>query len=214
MPTGVEMSCANVNDSTVGQSWPIVEDTVYVFDKGYYDFNWWWKIDQNKAFFVTRLKYNVALEVIRSFPVADEKILEDGLFEFKNKNPRGGKKNLYTKPLRRVVVKREGKETPLILVTNLLDVPAETIGELYKERWGIELFFKWIKQNLRIKKFLGRTENAVKIQIVIALIAYLLLGILKYSVKSELSFHQFLIWVRHNCDTKRNIYPSHFDLRS
>lgn len=72
-------------------------------------------------------------------------------------------------------------------------VPAETLAELYKGRWEIELFFKWIKQNLRIKKFIGRSENAVKLQIVIALIAYVLLGLYKQQFKVKLSLHQLVI---------------------
>jgi len=205
MPTRAKISRANIDDCSMGQRWQILADTIYVFDKGYYDFNWWWSIEEKKAFFVTRLKHNAAIEIIENLPTQDEKILEDGLFEFKNKNPRGGKKNHYAKPLRRIVVKREEKE-PLVLVTNLTEVSAEVIAELYKERWGIELFFKWIKQNLKIKKFLGRSENAVKTQIAIALITYLLLGIFKFAIKSERSLHQLLIWIRYNCNKRDRIY--------
>jgi hypothetical protein len=86
-----------------------------------------------------------------------------------------------------------------MLVTNLLDVTAETIAELYKERWEIELFFKWIKQNLRIKKFLGVSENAVKTQIAIAIILYLLIALFNLNEPVKRSMHQLLIWIRHNC---------------
>ena len=206
MPTRARISSANVDDCRMGQSWPIVSDTIYVFDKGYYDFNWWWEIDQQQAFFVTRLKNNAGIKIIENLPISDEKIEEDSLFVFKNKCPRGGKKNKYFKPLRRIVVKREGKEKPLILVSNLLEVPAEVIAELYKERWGIELFFKWIKQNLRIKKFLGRSENAVKTQLAIALIIYLLIGLFKSVSKDAFSLHQLLIWIRHNIHVDKDIY--------
>ena len=127
------------------------------------------------------------------------------LFLFKNKNPRGNKKNLYQSQLRRVVVKRKDKP-PLVLATNLLEVPAAIIAELYKERWGIELFFKWIKQNLRIKKFLGKSENAVKTQIAIALIVYLLIGIFKNTTNIKLSLHQLLIWIKHNWGAEEKIY--------
>jgi len=206
IPTKVNISHANVDDCRMGQRWPILRDTIYVFDKGYYDFNWWWSIEQKGSFFVTRLKYNAGIRGVKDLPIRDEKILEDGLFVFKNKSPRGGKKNLYNKPLRRIVVKREGKERPLVLVSNLVELPGEVIAELYKERWGIELFFKWIKQNLRIKKFLGRSENAVKTQIAVALIVYLLMGILKFVCKSSMSLHQLLVWIRHNMGIKKSIY--------
>ncbi|MEH6567426.1 MAG: transposase, partial [Halopseudomonas sp.] len=85
--------------------------------------------------------------------------------------------NDYTSPLRRVTVQRPDKSTPIILATNDLESPAVLIAQRYKERWAIELYFKWIKQHLKIKTFFGRSENAVKIQILCALIAYLLLVI-------------------------------------
>lgn len=196
-PTQVKLSHANVDDCKMGQSWPIAPDTIYVFDKGYYDFNWWWSIDNQEAFFVTRLKKNVGIKITKNNPVSGSAILEDDLFLFKNKSPRGGKQNLYRKELRRICVHREGKE-PLILVTNLLDVSAELISELYKERWEIELFFKWIKQNLRVKKFLGTSMNAVKTQIAIALIFYLLIAVFNHNEPTHRSMHQLLIWCRHN----------------
>lgn len=143
-PTGFRLSRANVNDSSIGLSWPIMSDTIYVFDKGYYDFNWWWEIHNKQSFFVTRLKKNVAIQITKRSAVKSSVVLEDNLFVFKNKSPRGGRRNLYTHELRQIIVEREGKE-PIVLVTNLLDTPAEVVSDLYKERWGIELFFKWIR---------------------------------------------------------------------
>jgi IS4 transposase len=189
------MSHANYNDSTMGQRWPIITDTIYVFDKGYCDYNWWWNIHQKQAYFITRLKNNAAIMMESTAAVISEVILEDGTFKFKNKHPRAGKKNLYRGELRRIVVKREGKK-PLILVTNLLDVSAETIAALYKARWDIELFFKWIKQNLRIKQFLGRSDNAVKIQVATALIAYVLVQLVKISTGSESKLYLVLTWIK------------------
>lgn len=204
-PTRIKLSDANVDDCKMGQSWPIVSDTVYVFDKGYYDFNWWWSIHNQGAFFVTRLKKNAGIKITKNKSVEGNAILEDDLFLFKNKSPRGGKRNLYSQELRRVSVQREGKK-PIILVTNLLDAPAELISELYKERWEIELFFKWIKQNLRIKKFLGTSMNSVKSQIAIALILYLLMALFNHNEPIKRSMHQLLIWCRHNCNTTATHY--------
>lgn len=205
MPVAFQVSPANIDDCSQGQKWSILPDTIYVFDKGYYDFNWWWSIEQKGAFFVTRLKSNASIEQTKALKTTDEEIEEDGLFLFKNKNPRGDKKNCYRTPLRRIVVKRKGKH-PLVLVTNLLEVPATLIAELYKERWEIELFFKWIKQNLRIKKFLGKSENAVRTQIAITLIVYLLIGIFKNAINIKLSLHQLLVWIKHNWDAEEKIY--------
>lgn len=128
-PTRFAVSHANYNDSSMGKRWPIEPETIYVFDKGYVDFNWWWSIHQRKSFFVTRLKKNSAILIEESQENISETILDESTFRFKNKHPRGGKVNEYQEPLRRISVFREGKE-PLILVTNLFDVPAQIIADL------------------------------------------------------------------------------------
>ncbi len=216
MPVRIMTSYPNYNDCTMGQDWPITADTIYVFDKGYYDYNWWWEINQKKAFFVTRLKENAAVEIIEERQAKGENILEDQMIKFKNKHPRGGKKNLYSEPLRRIVVKRKGDKKPLVFVTNLLELSAESISKLYKARWGIELFFKWVKQNLKVKKFLGRSENAVRVQLAIAIITYLLIGLFKNSFKKTGTLQHTLIWVRHNLNVKkilrRNKEPPIYDI--
>lgn len=201
-PTRVAISHPNYNDCSMGQRWPIISDTIYVFDKGYYDFNWWWSIHQAQAFFVTRLKKNSVISMQKNSENISETILEDGRFKLKNKNPRGGKVNLYQEDLRRISVYREGK-SPLILVTNMHDLPAETIADLYKARWDIELFFKWIKQNLKLKKFLGKSANAVKIQLATALIAYLLVQLYKNNSMDGRRLQLVLVWVRFNLQTAR-----------
>lgn len=120
-PTKIALSPPNYNDSSMGSQWPIRSNTIYVYDKGYYDFNWWWSIHQKQAFFVTRLKKNVAITMQENKENLSKTILEDGTFKFKNKRPGRGKINLYQDSLRRVSIYREGKD-PLILVTNLFDV--------------------------------------------------------------------------------------------
>jgi hypothetical protein len=207
-PMKIEISHPNCNDVVMGQRWLIKPDTIYVFDKGYYDFNWWWSIHQQGASFVTRLKKNVAICMVKENEVNGETVLEDGNFRLKNKNPRGGKVNLYQEPLRRISIKREGKK-PLILVTNRHDLPADVIGSLYKSRWEIELFFKWIKQNLKIKKFLGKSANAVKIQLATALIAYLLVLLFKNVTKDKRHLYLVLVWARYNLDKKNHRYRAH-----
>lgn len=213
-PTQVAMSYPNFNDSSMGNQWPITSNIVYVFDKGYYDFNWWWNIHKKDAFFVTRLKKNAAIIMQENTENSSEIILEDGSFKFKNKRPRGRKINLYQDSLRRISVYREGKE-PLILVTNLLDVSAEIIAELYKARWEVELFFKWIKQNLKLKKFLGKSENAVKIQITTAIIAYLLVQLYKNNSGNDRRLQLVLVWVRCNLNIIRpkfkNYHPPTYE---
>lgn len=203
-PLRVNTSHPNVNDSLMGKQWPIVKDTIYIFDKGYYDYNWWWNIHQKQAYFVTRLKKNACIDMKSRNSINNETILEDGTFKLKNRNPRGGKWNLYSDNLRRISVKRDGKK-PLILVTNLHDMPAENIAKLYKARWEIELFFKWIKQNLKLKKYLGKSANAVKIQIATALIAYLLVQLFKRITNDCRSMQLVLTWVRCNLTVIKRI---------
>lgn len=177
----IEVASPRVSELTVARSKPIVPGAVYVYDKGYLDFGWWHAIDAAGAVFVTRLKTNTKRRDVRVRPVHDDGIIEDNDVKIGHAAPRGGARNLlFDTPLREILVEREGK-APMRLVTNDLTRPATEIAALYKERWQIELLFKWIKQNLKIKRFLGRSENAVKIQIYAALIAFLLLRMLRQS---------------------------------
>jgi IS4 transposase len=180
VPISQSITAANVNDIEEAVKLPLEAGTTYVFDKGYCDYNWWHRIDRVKAVFVTRFKRNAGLTQVaeRRIPKsAAGLILADEVVRLKHRNPSGGRFNDYQKPLRRVTVARPGHERPLVLATNDLKSPAVQIAAIYKDRWNIELFFKWIKQHLRIKRFLGRSENAVRIQILTALISYLLLAL-------------------------------------
>jgi len=179
LPVHAQISAANVNDIQAGREIILETGATYVFDKGYCDYNGWNTIDEQSSYFVTRFKKNAGIEYIESLNIPScckDIVLEDAVVRFKNKRPGGHRINhYYGKPLCRIVVVRPDKTTPLILATNDFTRSAEDIAKLYKQRWGIELFFKWLKQNLKIKTFLGRSENAVKIQIYTALISYLLL---------------------------------------
>lgn len=179
VPLETVITAPNVNDVTVGKQMPVEKGHTYVFDKGYCDYNWRHEIHRAGAVFVTRFKSNVGVTVTETRPVdnAEESgVLIDEVVAFKNRRPGGGRINHYHgTPLRRVTVARDEGKAPLVLATNDLESPADLIAERYRQRWGIELFFKWIKQNLRIRTFLGRSKNAVKTQIFTALITYLLL---------------------------------------
>lgn len=178
----VEIGSAKISDIRAVHAMPIEAGITYVVDRAYLDFAWWHRIDQAKAWFVTRLKSNTKRRDLCPRPVEGAGILEDNLFKVGHPSPRGGAKNpLAETTLREIVVEREGRK-PLRLVTNDLTRPAARIAALYKQRWEIELLFKWIKQNLKIRHFLGRSENAVKIQLYCAIIAFLLLRIMRHSV--------------------------------
>ena len=192
VPVYANISTPNVNDIEDARHLAIEASATYVFDKGYCDYNWWHAIDQQDAIFVTRFKKNASLIKVNERPVPAEQrdiILEDSEVRFKNKHPGGGRINHYQAMLRRIVVYRPDKDEPLILATNDLERTAEEIAELYKRRWGIELFFKWLKQNLKIKRFLGRSDNAVRIQLLTALIAYLLIDLYRRRQGITTSLH-------------------------
>jgi len=199
VPVQHSLTPPNVNDVDEGIKIPIEPGAVYVFDKGYCDYNWWSRIDASRARFVTRFKRNAALTVEEecAIPAADaETILKDEIVCFANRHPRGGRRNRYTQPLRRITVARPEHDHPLILATNDLASPALVIAQRYKERWAIELFFKWIKQHLKITQFMGRTANSVHLQILTALIAYLLLALYRRAQRFTGSLWVLLAEVR------------------
>ena len=200
VPVQFDFSAANVNDIERAWSMPLEAGALYVFDKGYNDYNWWHKINKARALFVTRFKYNASLTSLEQLHIphhAADLILSDEVVQFRVRNPGGRRVNQYFgQPLRRVTVHRLGKDTPLVLATNDFTSSALEIAQRYKERWGIELFFKWIKQHLKIKQFLGRSENAVRIQILTALISYLLVALLHHSKQVTTSLWEFFCLIR------------------
>lgn len=179
-PTYANVTYANVNDMTDAQGMSLEAGMTYVFDKGYCDYNWWHKIDQSGAFFVTRLKRNANVRCLEERPLPAEKaehIEADWVVQFNNRQLNGRANHYKNQAVRRVQVKRDDHDTPLVLVTNDFSRSAAEIAALYKERWQIELFFKWLKQKLNLKRYLGFSENAVRIQIYSALITYLLMTV-------------------------------------
>lgn len=175
-PRCVEITPATINDVEVGRQVEIEAGATYVFDKGYYHFGWWKKINDTKAFFVTRSKANTRLRVTKRRYVRKKigdgfRIIDDAEVVLASK----GDSRLPI-PLRRIRVKRD-KGGTITLITNDLKRTAVEIAALYKGRWQIELLFRWIKQHLDIRKFLGTNENAIRLQVLAAMIAYLLLRI-------------------------------------
>lgn len=178
-PVRFELTSAKVSDLTSARKLSLEAGATYVFDKGYTDYGWWQDIVEAGACFVTRLKRNAQRREVRERAPKGEGILADRSLKVGHKKPRGGATNrLWDTGLREIVVQREDKR-PLHLVTNDQQRSAAEIAELYKQRWQIELLFKWLKQNLKIKSFLGQTENAVRIQLYVALIAFLLLRLFR-----------------------------------
>ncbi|MDR0274152.1 MAG: IS4 family transposase [Burkholderiaceae bacterium] len=177
VPCEQSITMANVNDIDQALKLPLQPGARYVFDKGYCDYNWWARMDRTGAHFVTRFKRNAALRVEQRLDIGADAaggVLADEIVGFRHRCPGGARRNGYTQPLRRITVARPDK-TPLVLATNDLTSDTQAIAAHYRARWQIELYFKWIKQHLRVKQFLGRSHNAVCIQLLTALIAYLLL---------------------------------------
>jgi hypothetical protein len=201
-PLYFSITKANVNDITAAKAMPIEAGATYVFDLGYYDYGWWARLDAADCRVVTRLKKNTPLTVVSQNRVPKgSNILSDriGHLPARLANSRN---NPMQVAVRELQVRIETGKV-LRIVTNDLDAPAEQIADLYKQRWQIELFFRWIKQTLRIKRFLGVTENAVRIQIAVALIAFLILRLAQAAQKVVHSPLAFARLVRTNLMHRR-----------
>ena len=188
-PSFAEVTPANVNDITVAKAMPIKPGATYVFDLGYYDYGWWAKLDAAGCRIVTvQGQHPTCRGGRQSCARAFSGTLRPD-------RPSAGtpgtvRKNPFQDPIRELRVRTETGKM-LRIVTNDLDAPADQIAELYKRRWQIELFFRWVKHSLKIRHFFGTSENAVRIQIAIALIAFLLLRMahaLQNAVQSLLTF--------------------------
>jgi hypothetical protein len=194
MPLSAVVTPDSVNDITPAKATRIEAGATYVFDLAYYDYGWWARLDAAGCRIVTRLKRNTPLAVVAELPVAEgSAVLSDRIGNLPRRQARN-RANPFQGPVREIAV-RTPKGKLLRLATNDLDAPAEQIAELYKQRWQIELFFKWIKQNLRIRHFLGTSENAVRIQLFVALIAYLLIRsaqTAQTAVKQPLAFARLI----------------------
>ena len=189
-PIYAAISPAKLNDITAAQVMPIEPGATYVFDLGYYDYRWWAALDAKGCRIVTRFKSNTPLAVVAELPVAEGgAILSDRIGHLPARQAKS-RNNPFQDPVREVRVQLE-TGTVLRILSNDLDASAQEIADLYKRRWAIELFFRWVKQTLKISRFLGTSENAVRIQIAVALIAFLLLRLAQATqkrVKSPLAF--------------------------
>lgn len=187
LPVSVYLTTASVNDVKGLDELYIEPAAIYLMDKGYVDFNRLFKlINKKNAYFVTRAKDNMLFEVVSAGSVdqstgviADEHIKLTGLRTSK----------WYPEELRMLTYEDYATNNVYRFLTNNMEYEAITISELYRERWNVELFFKWIKQHLRIKSFYGTSENAIYLQIWIAICTYLLLAYAKKMMHIEQSLH-------------------------
>lgn len=180
-PLYLAVTPAKGADVVAAKAMPIEAKATYVFDLGYYDYGWWAMLDAAGCRIVTRFKRNTPLNVIRErrVPKKAEAILSDRIGHLPARLAKS-RRNPFAKPVREIRVRIDGGKI-LRILSNDLKAPAQKIADLYKRRWAIELFFRWIKQTLKIRHFLGTSENAVRIQIAVALIAFLLLRIAQHA---------------------------------
>ena len=203
-PLEAAITPANVNDIAFGRQRAIEPGATYVFDRGYCHFGWWAEIAAKGAVFVTRPKVNMRWKTKRKRPL--DQIHGDG-FTLKGDREVGlASKGDSKLPvfLRRVTVKRDNGDT-FDLITNDNERSAHDIAACYKARWQIELFFKWLKQNLNIGKFIATNENAIRLQILAAMIAFVLLSLVRRMAKPELSPRRFAELVALFIGTRRDI---------
>jgi hypothetical protein len=202
MPRFLHITPARTHDAKIFPKLQLNAGSIVVMDRAYNDYKQFSTWTGQGVYFVTRMKDNAAYRVIEErTPHKNRSITSDEIIEFAN----GGAWEKCPHPLRRVVVwdKENGRE--IVLLTNHMDFGATTIGAIYKERWQIELFFKALKQNLKIKSFVGTSENALRIQIWTALIALLLLKWLHHLSQARWSFPNLASMLRLNLFTHRNL---------
>ncbi len=198
LPEMVNITEAKVHDRYGLSQLVFTKDTIIVEDRAYFDFDLMASRIKAENVFVTRIKSNTVYESIRELDLpddTDQDILKDEIICLSSAQAK--KSGLGQQELRLVSVYKEDKNKVIHIITNQLDWQARTIADLYKKRWDIELFFKAIKQNLQIKTFVGTSENAVKSQIYVALIGYLLLQLIKRTIaKSTKAFSNFVEKIR------------------
>jgi len=203
-PIYAAITPARINDITAAREMPIEPAATYVFDLAYYDFAWWAALDAAGCRIVTRFKSNTPLTVTATLdaPKGGD-ILSDRIGLLPQRQARN-RRNPFSDPVREVRVKTDTGKV-LRILCNDLDASAREIADLYKRRWAIELFFRWVKQTLRIRHFLGTSENAVRIQLAVALIAYLLLGLAHATQRAVSSPLAFARLVRANLMHRKRI---------
>lgn len=184
----------NVNDITAAKAMPIEPGATYVFDLGYYDYGWWAALHRAGCRIVTRLKSNTPFAVVEDRPVAPGSSVRSDRTGYLPNRLSHSRRNPMAQLVREIAIVIDTGKV-LRLFTNDLTASAQEIANLYKRRWAIELFFRWIKQTLKITHFYGTSENAVRIQITVALIAFLLLRLAHEAnriVSSPLTFARLI----------------------
>jgi hypothetical protein len=188
IPTFFHITEASVHDSKVMKEIPYESGSYYIFDRAYNNFKMLYKIHQIEAYFVIRAKKNLQYKSIKWKRRLPKNVLSDRTIELIGFYP----KQYYPEQFRLVTYWDEVQKREFVFLTNAMHISALQVAELYKNRWQIELFFKWLKQHLKIKKFWGTTENAVRIQIYAAICTYCLVAIVQHDMQIDRSTYEVL----------------------
>jgi putative transposase len=203
LPEFMLMTTGKVHETKVAPMIPVNQGDIFVVDRGYTDFNWFKELDDKGAFFVTRLKKNSYYCVTERRDVsAFENIYSDQVIELKGFYS----SRKFPGKLRRIRSRDPETDKIIVILTNNFDWSAQTIAKLYKDRWQIELFFKTIKQQLKVKSFVGTSPNALLSQLWVALIAYLMLSYLKYKSRFIWSLYTLCSILPANLFARRNLW--------
>jgi putative transposase len=201
LPSFLTITDGKTHDITAARALQLPKGSIVVMDRGYNDYTWYNQLNTQGVFFVTRLRKNARYRVINRRSVLKSK----GLTSDQTIELTGTKAENCPIKLRRIGFKDVETGKHYYFLTNNFELAAATIAEIYKARWQIELFFKWIKQNLKIKSFLGTSKNAVMTQIWIAICVYLLLAFLKFASQISKSFQQILRLLQLNLFDRRDL---------
>lgn len=202
IPCFAHVTEGRISENEQARMFDAPKGSVLVFDKGYNSYRWHKALTDKGIYWVTRIRGNAKYKVLeRREPLNNPAITSDQIIKYSSKQRDGDK--LY--PIRRIGYRDPETGQRYVFITNHFDWSAQTIADIYKQRWQVELFFKWIKQNLKIKTFLGNSKNAVLTQVLSALCIYLLIAFMKYQSKITQSMQQIIRLLHTNLFSKRDL---------
>lgn len=203
LPEFVCITEGNVHEVNIGKRWSIPKGSIVAIDRGYTDYAWFKQLNDKGIFFVTRQKKNADYRLVKRQPVDRQQgLTSDQLIQFKGKQ---ASKDCPIK-LRRIGYRDPETGKHYVFLTNHMKLQASTIAEVYRSRWQIELFFKCIKQNLKIKSFIGTSKNAVMTQIWVAMCVYLILAFIRFQSRLKITVQQMVRLLQVNLFDKRDMY--------
>ena len=202
IPAFAAVTVGQVGDQTAAKRIQFPRGSVVVFDKGYSSYEWHNSLTNQGIFWVTRIRGNAKYKVVERRPVnKSQGVTSDQTIEYTSVRSSGY--NLHR--VRRIGYTDEETGKHYVFITNHFDWSAKTVADIYKQRWQVELFFKWIKQNLKIKAFLGNTDNAVMTQVMIALCVYLILSFIKFQSRMGHSLQHMIRLIQTNLFSRRGL---------